>query len=165
MNKILKVFTNDMKKISTNVIAVVIILGLSILPSLYAWFNIFSNWDPYGPGSTGNIKVAVISNDEGAEISGLEINIGTTVVDALKSNNTIGWVFTDNTEATIEGVKAGDYYAALVIPATFSEDMVSFLGSSIRRLYTMRTERRTQSLLRLPRRHRNPSVSRSMPHS
>ena len=36
MNKILKVFTNDMKKISTNVIAVVIILGLSILPSLYA---------------------------------------------------------------------------------------------------------------------------------
>ena len=48
MNKILKVFTNDMKKISTNVIAVVIILGLSILPSLYAWFNIFSNWDPYG---------------------------------------------------------------------------------------------------------------------
>ena len=67
MNKILKVFTNDMKKISTNVIAVVIILGLSILPSLYAWFNIFSNWDPYGPGSTGNIKVAVISNDEGGE--------------------------------------------------------------------------------------------------
>lgn len=131
MNKILKVFTNDMKKISTNVIAVVIILGLSILPSLYAWFNIFSNWDPYGPGSTGNIKVAVISNDEGAEISGLEINIGTTVVDALKSNNTIGWVFTDNTEATIEGVKAGDYYAALVIPATFSEDMVSFLGGDL----------------------------------
>lgn len=102
MNKILKVFTNDMKKISTNVIAVVIILGLSILPSLYAWFNIFSNWDPYGPGSTGNIKVAVISNDEGAEISGLEINIGATVVDALKSNNTIGWVFTDNTEATMK---------------------------------------------------------------
>ena len=92
MNKILKVFTNDMKKISTNVIAVVIILGLSILPSLYAWFNIFSNWDPYGPGSTGNIKVALISNDEGAEISGLEINIGTTVVDALKSNNTGGYL-------------------------------------------------------------------------
>ena len=90
MNKILKVFTNDMKKISTNVIAVVIILGLSILPSLYAWFNIFSNWDPYGPGSTGNIKVAVISNDEGAEISGLEINIGATVVDALKSNKLSG---------------------------------------------------------------------------
>ena len=71
MNKILKVFTNDMKKISTNVIAVVIILGLSILPSLYAWFNIFSNWDPYGPGSTGNIKVAVIDN------CGSYVNLGT----------------------------------------------------------------------------------------
>ncbi len=104
MNKILKVFTNDMKKISTNVIAVVIILGLSILPSLYAWFNIFSNWDPYGPSSTGNIKVAVVSDDAGAEISGLEINIGATVVEALQANNTIGWVFTDNSDETIEGV-------------------------------------------------------------
>lgn len=131
MNKILKVFTNDMKKISTNVIAVVIILGLSILPSLYAWFNIFSNWDPYGPSSTGNIKVAVISDDAGAEISGLEINIGATVVEALQANNTIGWVFTDNSDETIEGVTAGDYYAALVIPETFSEDMVSFLTGDL----------------------------------
>lgn len=131
MNKILKVFTNDMKKISTNVIAVVIILGLSILPSLYAWFNIFSNWDPYGPSSTGNIKVAVVSDDAGAEISGLEINIGATVVEALQANNTIGWVFTDNSDETIEGVKAGDYYAALVIPKTFSEDMVSFLTGDL----------------------------------
>lgn len=131
MNKILKVFTNDMKKISTNVIAVVIILGLSILPSLYAWFNIFSNWDPYGPSSTGNIKVAVVSDDAGAEISGLEINIGATVVEALQANNTIGWVFTDNSDETIEGVKAGDYYAALVIPETFSEDMVSFLTGDL----------------------------------
>ena len=131
MNKILKVFTNDMKKISTNVIAVVIILGLSILPSLYAWFNIFSNWDPYGPSSTGNIKVAVVSDDAGAEISGLEINIGATVVEALQANNTIGWVFTDNSGETIEGVKAGDYYAALVIPETFSKDMVSFLTGDL----------------------------------
>ena len=131
MNKILKVFTNDMKKISTNVIAVVIILGLSILPSLYAWFNIFSNWDPYGPSSTGNIKVAVVSDDAGAEISGLEINIGATVVEALQANNTIGWVFTDNSDETIEGVKAGDYYAALVIPETFSEDMMSFLTGDL----------------------------------
>lgn len=131
MNKILKVFTNDMKKISTNVIAVVIIIGLSILPSLYAWFNIFSNWDPYGPSSTGNIKVAVVSDDAGAEISGLEINIGATVVEALQANNTIGWVFTDNSDETIEGVKAGDYYAALVIPETFSEDMVSFLTGDL----------------------------------
>ena len=131
MNKILKVFTNDMKKISTNVIAVVIIFGLSILPSLYAWFNIFSNWDPYGPSSTGNIKVAVVSDDAGAEISGLEINIGATVVEALQANNTIGWVFTDNSDETIEGVKAGDYYAALVIPETFSADMVSFLTGDL----------------------------------
>jgi putative membrane protein len=38
-------------------------LGLAVLPSLYAWFNIYANWDPYG--ATGNMKVAVVISDEG----------------------------------------------------------------------------------------------------
>lgn len=44
MRNIFKIFFADVKRISTNVVAVVVILGLCILPSLYAWFNILSNW-------------------------------------------------------------------------------------------------------------------------
>lgn len=54
MYNIWKIFTTDIRWISNNVVAVVIIMGLSILPALYAWFNIFSNWDPYEPAATSS---------------------------------------------------------------------------------------------------------------
>ena len=131
MKNIIKVFLNDCKHIGRNVVALVVVLGLAVLPSLYAWFNILSNWDPYGPESTSNIKVAVAYDDTGINISGMDINISTNIVEALKTNDTIGWVFTDSTDEAIEGVWSGDYYAALIMPADFSKDMVSFLADNM----------------------------------
>lgn len=131
MKNIFKIFLADARRISKNVVAVVVVMGLSVIPSLYAWFNIFSNWDPYGPDATSNLKVAVISLDKGTDVSGMELNVGDTVIEGLKSNNTIGWVFEESEEAAVEGVNSGEYYAALVIPEDFSTDMVSFLGGEI----------------------------------
>lgn len=96
MKNILRVFLSDLKRISTNVIAIVVIIGLTVIPSLYAWFNILSNWDPYGEESTSKIKVAVVSDDNGTAIDGIEVNIGNKIIEALKANNTIGWVFDEN---------------------------------------------------------------------
>ena len=93
MRNIWKIFTTDIRRISNNVVAVVIVMGLSILPALYAWFNIFSNWDPYEPAATSQLKVAVASDDAGAEIMGLSLNVGDSVLEALEANTTIGWVF------------------------------------------------------------------------
>ena len=131
MKNIIKVFLNDCKHIGRNVVALVVVMGLAVLPSLYAWFNILSNWDPYGPESTSNIKVAVAYDDTGINISGMDINISTNIVEALKTNDTIGWVFTYSTDEAIEGVWSGDYYAALIMPADFSKDMVSFLADNM----------------------------------
>lgn len=131
MKNIINVFLNDCKHIGRNVVALVVVMGLAVLPSLYAWFNILSNWDPYGPESTSNIKVAVAYDDTGINISGMDINISTNIVEALKTNDTIGWVFTDSTDEAIEGVWSGDYYAALIMPADFSKDMVSFLADNM----------------------------------
>ena len=69
MKNIFRIFYRDFKRVSTNVVAVVIVIGLSIIPSLYAWFNILSNWDPYGPESTSNLKIAVYSADEGIDMT------------------------------------------------------------------------------------------------
>lgn len=132
MKNIFTIFLTDFKRIKTNVVAVVIILGLIIVPALYAWFNILSNWDPYGEESTSKIKVAIASDDEGAQIEGIYFNMGDEVVSALESNNSIGWVFTDTTEAAIEGVYSGDYYAALVIPSEFTGDLISFLSEDVK---------------------------------
>lgn len=105
MKNIYKVFISDWKRISKNVVAVVVVMGLIILPSLYAWFNILSNWDPYGEESTSRIKVAVASDDKGIVMDSLQFNMGDTIIEALESNNTIGWVFTDSTKDAIDGLR------------------------------------------------------------
>ncbi len=131
MLNIFRIFISDFKRIKTNVVAVVIVIGLSILPCLYAWFNILSNWSPYGPDATSNIKVAVASDDKGITIDDTEFNMGETVIEGLEANTTIGWVFTDTTEEAVDGVYSGDYYAALIMPEDFTEDMVSFLADEM----------------------------------
>ena len=131
MKNIFLVFIQDLKRISTNVVAIVVLIGLTVIPSLYAWFNTLSNWDPYGTESTSRIKVAVASDDPGVTIDGVTVNIGDQIISNLKANTTIGWVFTDSTQEAIDGVYSGDYYAALVLPSDFTSDMVSFLSDSL----------------------------------
>lgn len=128
MRNIWKIICNDAHHICHSVVAIVIIMGLSIVPCLYAWFNIFSNWAPYGTDATSRISVSVVSCDKGAEIFGKEMNIGDQVISALEANTQIGWVFCDTQEEALELVYSSDCYAALVVPEDFSENIVSFIG-------------------------------------
>lgn len=131
MKNIIRVFYHDWKRIRTNVVAVVIVIGLIIIPSLYAWFNILSNWDPYGPDATSNLKIAVYSGDKGVDLGGVKLNIGDSVVDALKANQTMGWQFVESEDAAKDGVYSSEYYAAMIIPEDFSKDMISFLNGEV----------------------------------
>lgn len=130
MKNIWKIFQRDMMRIRNNVIAMVVIVGISVVPCLYAWFNIAASWDPYS--NTGNLKVAVASVDEGYEGSliPLEINIGDQVLSALRENTQMEWVFTTEDKAT-SGVKSGKYYAAIVIPKDFSDKMMSVFSENV----------------------------------
>ena len=76
MKNILRIFKYDLKKIHKNVIAMIVIMGITVIPTLYAWFNIAASWDPYG--NTGNLKVAVASSDEGysGELLSVNLNLG-----------------------------------------------------------------------------------------
>ena len=103
-------------------------IGVCLLPSLYAWFNIAANMDPYG--NTKGIKVAVVNNDTGSAKGSIDINAGDKIIENLKKNDQLGWTFTDEDEA-IEGVKAGDYYAAIVIPENFSKSLLSILSGKV----------------------------------
>ena len=40
MKNILKIIASDVERLSKNVVAYVVIIGLTVIPSLYAWFNI-----------------------------------------------------------------------------------------------------------------------------
>ncbi|MBQ2627469.1 MAG: YhgE/Pip domain-containing protein [Eubacterium sp.] len=128
MKNIFKIFKSDVRRVSTNVIAVIIIIGVSVIPCLYAWFNILSNWDPYGPEATGNLHIAVVSEDKGKEILEVPLNIGDKLIDGLHANNDVGWTFPESKDAALEGVISGEYYAAFIIPENFSENMLSFMN-------------------------------------
>lgn len=132
MKQIWNIFRADWKRLTASVVAVVVMLGLCLVPCLYAWFNILSNWDPYGVASTSRIKVAVASEDDGCDVLGLRVNIGQLVLQGLESNDQMGWVFVDDAQTALDGVYAGDYYAALVIPAEFTGDFVSILEGDLR---------------------------------
>ncbi len=131
MKHIWNIFRADWQRLTASVVAVVVMLGLCLVPCLYAWFNILSNWDPYGPASTGNIKVAVANEDAGCEILGLHLNIGELVMEGLQSNDQMGWVFLEDQETALDGVSSGDYYAALIVPKDFSDDFVSLLDGAL----------------------------------
>lgn len=125
MEKVWKIYATDLKKITTNWAASLIIAALIILPSLYAWFNIKASWDPYG--HTKGIAVAVVNLDRGTAINGKKVHAGNEVMKKLKQNKTLGWRFVQEKEAT-RGVKTGKYYASLTIPENFSEKLASILG-------------------------------------
>lgn len=125
VKKAFQIFKRDILRLLKNPVALVITIGICVIPSLYAWYNIVANWDPYG--NTANIKVAVANNDQGTsnEYVG-ELNAGDETVFKLKENDQLGWVFTD-ADTAVEGVKSGEYYAAIVIPDDFSANLTSML--------------------------------------
>lgn len=131
MKNIWGIFRRDVEKLTESVVPVIVIIGLCLVPCLYAWFNIMSNADPYGPASTSNIKVAVASEDKGSELLGLEINIGDLVMDGIKGNDQMGWCFVDTREEAMEGLYAGDYYAALIVPKDFTKNFMSILDGEL----------------------------------
>lgn len=128
MKNIWKIFSADARNIRKNVIAMIVVLGLSVVPCLYAWFNIAASWDPYS--NTGNLKVAVATEDAGykSELIPITMNFGDTILSTLRTNRQLDWRFV-SPERAIEGVKSGDYYAAIVIPESFSRDMMSLFSS------------------------------------
>ncbi|MGL4773534.1 MAG: YhgE/Pip family protein [Clostridium sp.] len=120
MKSIFKIYKTDLKRIFKSKVALVTVIVLCIIPSLYAWINIKACWDPYS--NTGNLPVAVVNNDRGCAIMGKEINVGEEVIESLKDNKSINWVFVDEWQGNY-GVNEGQYYALIEIPSDFSSSL------------------------------------------
>lgn len=129
MKKSFQIFKRDLGRLFRNRAAVLILVGISVLPSLYAWFNIAANIDPYA--NTKGIQVAIANEDKGADSEQMSLDAGQNIVDNLKKNDQLGWKFVDAKEAK-KGVRSGKYYAAIVIPDNFSESLLSILSGDIK---------------------------------
>ena len=125
------IFSDELRRLFANVMSVVIALGLVAMPSIFAWYNIIACWDVFD--HTGNLSVAVANTDEGyqSDLIPLRVNVGEQVVSALRANDQIDWLFTDEGDA-VDGARSGRYYAAVVIPKDFSRDMLTFFADDAR---------------------------------
>ncbi len=129
MKTAFRIFIRDLKRLSRNRAAALVMVGVCLLPSLYAWFNIAANMDPYA--HTSGIKVAIANSDKGADYDSISLNAGDTIVQSLKKNDQLGWVFVNEKKAK-QGVRSGKYYAAIVIPEDFSDSLLSILEGEVK---------------------------------
>lgn len=132
MNGILHLIRRDARQAFRNVMAGIVMFGLIVIPALFTWFNVLASWDPFA--NTSQLKVAVASTDEGyqGDLVPLRVNVGEQVLSELRANDRLDWVITSEDDA-IDGTKAGRYYAAIVLPKTFSADMLTFYSDGAQR--------------------------------
>ena len=125
MKEILHIQRHDLRAVTRSFFAILILIAVAILPALYAWVNIYANMDPYG--STGNIRIAVASRDSGiVDANGATVNKAQEVMDELRESTAIGWQFPDSADDAIEGVRSGEYYAAIIFEKNFTYNMYHF---------------------------------------
>ena len=130
MSTIWKLFTGDIKRLTSNVVSIIIVIGLVMIPGLFTWFNVAACWDPFS--NMKNLKFAVANVDEGyrSDLIPVKVTVGDQVVNALRANSELDWTITSKSDA-IEGAKSGKYYAAIVIPKQFSKDMMTFFSDDV----------------------------------
>lgn len=132
MRGIWHLIRRDLRQAVSNVMAITVMFGLVVIPSFFTWFNVLASWDPFS--NTKDLTVAVASTDEGyvSDLMPIRLNVGEQVLSALRANDQLNWVITSEDDA-IDGTKAGRYYAAIVLPKTFSADMLTFFSDGAKR--------------------------------
>lgn len=142
--KAFKIYKKDLKNIVKNPVAIIIVLGLCIIPSLYAWITLKANWNPYV--DTGNVPVAIVNQDNGTIINNGIVNVGNQIVDQLKENKDIKWTFVGE-EVANEGLKSGQYYAEIIIPNNFSSDLATLsTGNPVKPDITYKVNEKTNAI-------------------
>lgn len=127
MKKIIRIFKEDLRRLIKSKVAIVILIGIMFIPGIYAWLNIDSNWNPYD--NTGDLPIAIVNQDDGFTFIDREVNMGDMLVESLKTNNDMKWVFTNEEEAK-ENVDKSKYYGAIIIPSDFTSKVATIFDNS-----------------------------------
>ena len=129
MRTVFAILKRDLMRLLRNPIALSVALGVCVVPCLYAWLNVASNWDPYA--NTSTVPVAVVSQDKPVDIEGVgETCVGDMMLEELQHNDKIGWTFPQGEDEALAGVREGSYYAAIIIPEDFTDSLASILDGN-----------------------------------
>ncbi|WP_407892859.1 YhgE/Pip family protein [Lacticaseibacillus sp. N501-2] len=131
MKNIGKLFSLDWRRLVKSPPAFLLVLALVVIPSLYCWFNVWALWDPYS--NTQALTVAVYSQDQATTFNHKQIAIGSELVDQLHQNKKLGWRFVHSKQAVTKGVRSGKYYAGIVVPKSFSKDLLTIVQGKVQK--------------------------------
>ena len=110
----------ELKRLFHSRFARIAVIGVLLIPLLYSYLYLYAFWDPYGKLQA--MQVAVVNEDVGAKVDGMSIHGGNELVNTLRLDHTVGWVFTSAANAQ-QGLASERFDLALVIPRQFSEEI------------------------------------------
>lgn len=98
------------------------VFAILLIPILYAGMFLWAFWNPYG--HLDKLPVAVVNQDHGAVMHGIQVDAGAKLVNQLKSNHDMDWQFVSRAQAE-QGLHTNQYYMMLEIPPQFSAEAVN----------------------------------------
>ena len=100
-----------------NKILLIVTVAVIAIPTIYTTLFLGSMWDPYG--NIDKLPVAVINHDVPVTYEDQKLDIGGTLMEELKKNDSLDFQFPSETEAR-KGLEDGTYYMVITIPEDFS---------------------------------------------
>jgi YhgE/Pip-like protein len=104
----------------------VIVAGLVALATTFGYLGGFLDPD----GNARNMPLALVNEDRGATVGGQQINFGDQVIDPVAAPNprlgdAVRWTVLPSRRAALAEIGRDEYFAALVVPADFSERVLA----------------------------------------
>ncbi|WP_162862449.1 YhgE/Pip domain-containing protein [Acetivibrio cellulolyticus] len=124
-----KIIKDDLKFFKNNTLKMVGIIVICFIPLLYSCLYLDAFWNPYG--NLDKLPIAVVNMDKGSLKDGDSVNFGNEVIESLKDNKSLKWVFTNYDDAQY-GVKKDKYYSMVVIPENFSKTVTDSVNGNMK---------------------------------
>ncbi|MEK3936030.1 YhgE/Pip domain-containing protein [Sporosarcina sp. FSL W7-1349] len=110
---------------------IVPMVAILFIPVLYAGMFLWAFWDPYA--NMSSLPVAIVDNDEGAELEGEQLALGRELTDKLIESKQFDFQEVSQAEAE-QGLKNQDYYVVIEIPENFSDHATTLLNENPEKL-------------------------------
>ncbi len=118
---------NEWKSLWKNKMMLLAVVGIVLIPLIYAGTFVGSLLDPYG--SIDQLPVAVVNEDKPCKYEGKTLTIGDDLIDELKENDSLQFNFVDKDVAE-QGLKNGTFYMVITIPKDFSKNSTTLMDDN-----------------------------------
>lgn len=127
--KIPQMIAAELRRLTSTRMAVLALVALLAVPILYGGLYLWANQDPYG--NLASVPVALVVEDQGAEVNGQQRNLGDEAADQLLDGHTFQWHRVSADDAAT-GLERGDFDFTVTLPADFTDAVASLSSDSPR---------------------------------